>query len=96
MGKRSKNWINGLGGKSNGKYIMRSKFAKHVKNSTRFVAILLIYYIFLFYMVKATAVVVVWSWDLPSYINELCHGLATVFTIITIILYGPPTRDGKN
>lgn len=95
MGKRSKKWTSELGGKMNDSYIMRSKFVKHVKNSTRFVAILLVYYIFLFYMVKATSVVIVWSWDLPSYINEICHGLATIFTLMTIIIYGP-TRDDKD
>lgn len=72
---------------------MRSKFMRHVKNSTRFVAILLVYYIFLFYMVKAASVIIVWSWDLPTYINEICHGLALVFTLMTIIMYGPPGEN---
>ena len=75
---------------------MRSKFMKHMKNSIRFVAILLVYYIFLFYMVKAASVVIVWSWEPPRYNNEICHGLALVFTLMTIIMYGPPTGDNKD
>lgn len=72
---------------------MKMKFDEHLKKSVRFVIVLLLYYMILFYLTKLTYVAVLWTWNLPDYADKVCHFLSFLFVIATIISYEPKSGN---
>jgi hypothetical protein len=80
--------INAIGG-------MNRKAMKHIKNSTKFVVVILTYYIILYYLLRATYFLVNWEYDLYPGWEVALHLIATSFVVITIMLFNNDDNKTK-
>jgi uncharacterized protein YqhQ len=80
--------INVIGG-------MKNKTMKHIKNSTKFIVVILIYYIILYYLLRATYFAVTWAYELYPGWEAVLHGIAIMFVIITIMYFNNDNDKAK-
>lgn len=64
---------------------MKSKFDRYMKHTVRFIALLMLYYLFLYAIVRISLSIIVKSYDLSIGYDIGCHVFAFVFLIITFI-----------
>lgn len=74
---------------------MKSKTMKHLKNSTKFVIMILIYYIILYYLLRATYFLVNWEYELYPGWEMVLHTVAVIFTIFTIMFFNNDNDKAK-
>lgn len=74
---------------------MKPLFKKHMKNMTSFIALILVFYIFVYYMITAVMVVTYRSFDLHVSFSFLAHVIASLMILLTLHLYDP-NKDGNN
>lgn len=73
---------------------MKHQLKEHVKNMTNFIALILVFYIFVYYMVTLVMIVTCRSFDLHVSLGFLAHVIASSTILLTIHTYEP--RRNKN
>lgn len=63
------------------------KFVASVMNSAIFIIIMLLYYIFLYYLLRAVTFTITWNHDVSTSIDGLIHGLVILFVILTLFIH---------
>ena len=63
------------------------KFVASVMNSAIFIIIMLLYYIFLYYLLRAVTFTITWNYDVSTSIDGLIHGLVILFVILTLFIH---------
>lgn len=65
---------------------------EHMKNMTKFIGLMIVFYIFVYYMIILTIVITSRSLDLDVFHEFIAHVIASLMILLTIFTYEP----GKN
>lgn len=68
---------------------MNNQIKSHVKNMIKFIALLLVFYIFVHCMITITMMITFRSYDLPILLNLLAHVITSLIIVLTIYAYDP-------
>lgn len=75
---------------------MRPKLRQHMKNMTSFIALMLAFYIFVYYMVTLVIIMTCRTLELHPSMVFLAHVIASTVILLTIYTYEPrKDKDDK-
>ena len=74
---------------------MKTEFKEHMKNMTSFIALMLAFYIFVYYMVTMMLIITQRTMDLHPSLGFLAHIIASSVILLTIYMY-EPRKDQNN
>ena len=74
---------------------MKAQFKEHMKNMTSFIALMLAFYIFVYYMVTMMLIITQRTMDLHPSLGFLAHIIASSVILLTIYMY-EPRKDQNN
>ena len=63
------------------------KLVESMMNSAIFIIIMLLYYIFLYYLLRAVTFTITWNYHVSTSIDILVHGITIVFVLLTLFLH---------
>ena len=73
---------------------MKAQFKEHMKNMTSFIALMLAFYIFVYYMITMMLIITQRTMDLHPSLGFLAHIIASSVILLTIYMY--ETRKDQN
>lgn len=73
---------------------MKAQFKEHMKNMTSFIALMLVFYIFVYYMVTMMLIITQRTLELHPAFGFLAHIIASGVILLTIYMYEP--RKNQN
>jgi hypothetical protein len=68
---------------------MKAQLKEHMKNMTSFIALMLAFYIFVYYMVTMMLIITQRTMDLHPSLGFLAHIIASSVILLTIYMYEP-------
>jgi membrane associated rhomboid family serine protease len=75
---------------------MKPQLKEHMKNMTSFIAMILAFYIFVYYMITFAMIVTFRTFDLHPSLGFLAHVIASLVILLTIYMYEPgKDKDDK-
>ena len=74
---------------------MKAQFKEHMKNMTSFIALMLAFYIFVYYMITMMLIITQRTMDLHPSLGFLAHIIASSVILLTIYMY-EPRKDQNN
>jgi hypothetical protein len=74
---------------------MKPRLKEHMKNMTSFIALMLAFYIFVYYMITMMLIITQRTMDLHPSLGFLAHILASCVILLTIYMY-EPRKDQNN
>lgn len=74
---------------------MKAQFKEHMKNMTSFIALMLAFYIFVYYMVTMMMIITQRTLELHPSLGFLAHIIASGVILLTIYMY-EPGKDQNN
>jgi len=74
---------------------MKPRLKEHMKNMTSFIALMLAFYIFVYYMVTMMLIITQRTMDLHPSLGFLAHIIASSVILLTIYMY-EPRKDQNN
>lgn len=74
---------------------MKPQLREHMKNMTSFIALMLAFYIFVYYMVTMMLIITQRTMDLHPSLGFLAHIIASSVILLTIYMY-EPRKDQNN
>ena len=74
---------------------MKTEFKEHMKNMTSFIALMLAFYIFVYYMITLVMIITCRTLELHPSLGFLAHVIASSVILLTIYMY-EPRKDQKN
>jgi hypothetical protein len=74
---------------------MKAPLKEHMKNVTSFIALMLAFYIFVYYMVTMMLIITQRTMDLHPSLGFLAHIIASSVILLTIYMY-EPRKDQNN
>ena len=74
---------------------MKAQFKEHMKNMTSFIALMLAFYIFVYYMVTMMMIITQRTLELHPSLGFLAHIIASLVILLTIYMY-EPRKDQNN
>ena len=74
---------------------MKAPLKEHMKNMTSFIALMLAFYIFVYYMVTMMLIITQRTMDLHPSLGFLAHIIASSVILLTIYMY-EPRKDQNN
>jgi membrane associated rhomboid family serine protease len=74
---------------------MRPKLRQHMKNMTSFIALMLAFYIFVYYMITFVMIITQRTLELHPSFGFLAHIIASFVILLTIYMY-EPRKDQNN
>lgn len=74
---------------------MKAQFKEHMKNMTSFIALMLVFYIFVYYMVTMMLIITQRTLELHPAFGFLAHIIASGVILLTIYMY-EPRKDQNN
>ena len=75
---------------------MKVQLKEHMKNMTSFIALMLAFYIFVYYMITMMFIITQRTLDLHPSLGFLAHIIASLVILLTIYMYEPrKNKDDK-
>ena len=74
---------------------MKAQFKEHMKNMTSFIALMLAFYIFVYYMITLAMIMTCRTLELHPSLGFLAHVIASLVILLTIYMY-EPRKDQNN
>jgi len=75
---------------------MKPQLKEHMKNMTSFIALMLSFYIFVYYMITFAMIVTFRTFDLHPSLGFVAHVIASLLILLTIYMYEPrKNKDDK-
>ena len=74
---------------------MKAQFKEHMKNMTSFIALMLGFYIFVYYMITMVMIITQRTLELHPSLGFLAHIIASFVILLTIYMY-EPRKDQNN
>ena len=74
---------------------MKTEFKEHMKNMTSFIALILAFYIFVYYMITLVMIITCRTLELHPSLGFLAHVIASLTILLTIYMY-EPRKDQNN
>ena len=75
---------------------MKPPFKEHMKNMTSFIALMLVFYIFVYYMITMMLIITQRTMELHPSLGFLAHIIASCVILLTIYMYEPrKNKDDK-
>ena len=74
---------------------MKPQLKEHMKNMTSFIALMLSFYIFVYYMITFAMIITWRTFDLHPSLGFLAHVIASLVILLTIYMY-EPRKDQNN
>ena len=74
---------------------MKTEFKEHMKNMTSFIALMLAFYIFVYYMITLVMIMTCRTLELHPSLGFLAHVIASSVILLTIYMY-EPRKDQNN
>ena len=74
---------------------MKAQFKEHMKNMTSFIALILAFYIFVYYMITLVMIITCRTLELHPSLGFLAHVIASLTILLTIYTY-EPRKDQNN
>ena len=74
---------------------MKAQFKEHMKNMTSFIALILAFYIFVYYMITLVMIITCRTLELHPSLGFLAHVIASLTILLTIYMY-EPRKDQNN
>ena len=74
---------------------MKPQLREHMKNMTSFIALMLAFYIFVYYMVTMMLIITQRTLELHPSLGFLAHIIASAVILLTIYMY-EPRKDQNN
>ena len=74
---------------------MKAQLKEHMKNMTSFIALMLAFYIFVYYMVTMMLIITQRTLELHPSLGFLAHIIASGVILLTIYMY-EPRKDQNN
>lgn len=74
---------------------MKAQFKEHMKNMTSFIALMLAFYIFVYYMITLAMIMTCRTLELHPSLGFLAHVIASLTILLTIYMY-EPRKDQNN
>ena len=74
---------------------MKAQFKEHMKNMTSFIALMLAFYIFVYYMITLVMIITCRTLELHPSLGFLAHVIASLTILLTIYMY-EPRKDQNN
>lgn len=74
---------------------MKAQFKEHMKNMTSFIALMLAFYIFVYYMITLAMIMTCRTLELHPSLGFLTHVIASLVILLTIYMY-EPRKDQNN
>ena len=74
---------------------MKTEFKEHMKNMTSFIALILAFYIFVYYMITLVMIITCRTLELHPSLVFLAHVIASLTILLTIYTY-EPRKDQNN
>jgi hypothetical protein len=74
---------------------MKPQLREHMKNMTSFIALMLAFYIFVYYMITMMLIITQRTMDLHPSLGFLAHIIASSVILLTIYMY-EPRKDQNN
>ena len=68
---------------------MKPRLKEHMKNMTSFIALMLAFYIFVYYMITMAMIITQRTLDLHPSFGFLAHIIASCVILLTIYMYEP-------
>jgi len=75
---------------------MKPQLKEHMKNMISFIAIILAFYIFVYYMITLVLIITCRTLELHPFLGFLTHVIASLTILLTIYMYEPrKNKDNK-
>ena len=74
---------------------MKAPLKEHMKNMTSFIALMLAFYIFVYYMITLAMIMTCRTLELHPSLGFLAHVIASLTILLTIYMY-EPRKDQNN
>lgn len=74
---------------------MKPRLKEHMKNMTSFIALMLVFYIFVYYMITLAMIMTCRTLELHPSLGFLAHVIASSVILLTIYMY-EPRKDQNN
>jgi hypothetical protein len=74
---------------------MKAPLKEHMKNMTSFIALMLAFYIFVYYMITMVMIITQRTLELHPSLGFLAHIIASLVILLTIYMY-EPRKDKDN
>jgi len=74
---------------------MKPQLREHMKNMTSFIALMLAFYIFVYYMITLVMIITCRTLELHPSLGFLAHVIASSVILLTIYMY-EPRKDQNN
>lgn len=74
---------------------MKPQLREHMKNMTSFIALMLAFYIFVYYMITMMLIITQRTLELHPSLGFLAHIIASAVILLTIYMY-EPRKDQNN
>ena len=74
---------------------MKAPLKEHMKNMTSFIALMLSFYIFVYYMITMVMIITQRTLELHPSLGFLAHIIASLVILLTIYMY-EPRKDQNN
>lgn len=74
---------------------MKPQLKEHMKNMTSFIALMLSFYIFVYYMITLVLIITCRTLELHPSLGFLAHVIASLTILLTIYMY-EPRKDQNN
>ena len=74
---------------------MKAQFKEYMKNMTSFIALMLAFYIFVYYMITLAMIMTCRTLELHPSLGFLAHVIASSVILLTIYMY-EPRKDQNN
>ena len=74
---------------------MKAPLKEHMKNMTSFIALMLAFYIFVYYMITMVMIITQRTLELHPSLGFLAHIIASLVILLTIYMY-EPRKDQNN
>ena len=75
---------------------MKPQLKEHMKNMISFIAIILAFYIFVYYMITLVLIITCRTLELHPFLGFLAHVIASLTILLTIYMYEPrKNKDDK-
>ena len=68
---------------------MKPRLKEHMKNMTSFIALMLVFYIFVYYMITLAMIMTCRTLELHPSLGFLAHVIASSVILLTIYMYEP-------